>query len=179
MPVPVRAGGNAQVPEATAPDRKNETEPVPVRLGGAVTVPVAARSAEAARTSEPVPVRPGAYRRCFHRNRFSMDDYTLEAVKVKAVRLMTPPITMDTLSRIRLAAEVPTEPSHSAVVPSLLKTRNQVAVPVALADESAVMALAVATPATDAPNAVAPKRISARSTWAPTAVSASAAWVPS
>jgi hypothetical protein len=45
-PDPARAGGAVQVPEATDPDRRNETEPVPVRLGGAVTVPVAARSAE-------------------------------------------------------------------------------------------------------------------------------------
>ena len=97
-PVPVGAGGNARVPEAADPDRRNEIDPVPVRLGGGVTVTVSASNDTASRV-DPTRVRPGA-RCCRQRNRFSMDDYTLEAVNLKTVTLMTPPITMDTLSSI-------------------------------------------------------------------------------
>lgn len=88
-------------------------------------------------------------------------------------------VTSLTLMRTRSAEAVPTEPSKTTVVPSDLSARNHVAVPVASAALSCVIAFAVATPATADAKAGLPKRSSARSTWAPSAVSAVAGWVPS
>jgi hypothetical protein len=76
---------------------------------------------------------------------------------VPALMLTTAPATMDTVLRLRSSPEVPTLPSAMAV-PEPLKMRNQVAVPVLSADESLVMAAAVATDGlavVAAPNAVA------------------------
>lgn len=87
--------------------------------------------------------------------------------------------TNDVVEKTRFELEVPTLPSHKLVLPSDFKTRNQVAVPVALALVSDEMAFAVAIPPDAAPNAVDPKRNSARRVCVETAVSASAAWVPS
>jgi hypothetical protein len=81
-------------------------------------------------------------------------------VKVKLEMLTLPPETMLTLSRFRSAPVVPTEPSHNAALPAVT-TRNHAAVPVAFAEESAVIALAVATPADAAPNAGEPSVSSA------------------
>src|SRR5690242_16022756 len=64
-----------------------------------------------------------------------------------------------------LHPETPAEPSISTVVPSDLRQRNQVAVPLLSASESGVMALAVRTPATGAPKAGLPNLSSARSVW--------------
>tara|TARA_R110000765_G_C18788222_1_gene592227 strand:- start:422 stop:706 length:285 start_codon:yes stop_codon:yes gene_type:complete len=60
------------------------------------------------------------------------------------------------------ADDVPTVPSNTTVEPSDLRVRNHVAVPVALALESAVTAPAVETPFDDDPNAVDANRNSAK-----------------
>jgi hypothetical protein len=85
-------------------------------------------------------------------------------VNVRLEQDTTAPDTMLVVLRITLAADVPTEPSNHTVVPLLARMRAHVAVPVALAEESSVMALAVMTPPDAAPNASAPKRSSARRT---------------
>src|SRR5262245_8333969 len=84
---------------------------------------------------------------------------------------------MATDDRIRSAAEVPTLPSKTAVVPSDLRARNHEAVPPATA-LAAPMALAVATPELlAAPNAVALK-VSVTSRVPVAAALALAGWVP-
>src|SRR5580765_202128 len=70
--------------------------------------------------------------------------------------------TIDVFPIIASVPLVPTVPSTTAVVPSLLSARKNDAVPVAAAVPCAI-AFAVFTPEADAPNAVALKRSSARS----------------
>jgi hypothetical protein len=81
--------------------------------------------------------------------------------------------------RTRFAVAVSTEPSNTTVVPSDFRQRNHVAVPVAFASVSLVIALNVIRPPEAAGAAVALNRSSASSTCEPMAVSAVAGWVPS
>src|SRR4051812_37337517 len=90
--------------------------------------------------------------------------HVFDCVYVNADTDTAAPAEIATELRFRFAPLVPTDPSNTGVVPSLFNARNHVAVPVLSADASAVIALAVETPFTDAPKAVAPKRSSARST---------------
>src|SRR6185436_389574 len=85
-------------------------------------------------------------------------------VYVSDEMLTAAPLEIATEFRFKLAPDVPTLPSNSDDVPSDFNTRNHVAVPLAFAELSAVIALAVATPFTAAPNAVAFSRNSASST---------------
>jgi hypothetical protein len=74
--------------------------------------------------------------------------------------------------------EVPTVPWQTTVVPSVSSSRKKVAVPVASALASAVIALAVATPAEAAPKAVADMGSWASSVLPESAALASAGAVP-
>lgn len=97
-------------------------------------------------------------------------------VTVHDVMSMVPPATMDTESRFMSAPDVDTEPSMIAVLFESY-TRNQPAVPVASADESPVIAFAVATPADAAPNAGS-EQVSVPSRVPDAAVATVAGWVP-
>src|SRR3990167_9021278 len=82
--------------------------------------------------------------------------YALPSVITNEVTDTVPPATIDTLLRFRSEPAVPTLPSITKVEPSDWTIRNHVAVSVAFADESWVIAFAVNTPFTAAgANAVA------------------------
>lgn len=88
-----------------------------------------------------------------------------------------PPTTIDVVPMLIAAPDVPTVASQSAVVPSLLKMRANVAVPLAAAVPD-VMALAVSTPAEGDPNAGFPNVSVASSVLPESAVFAFAGCVP-
>ena len=73
-------------------------------------------------------------------------------VIVILVMLMRSPEANDTVLKLMSAPEVPTVPSNN-VVGVLVVIRNTAAVPVASAELSSVMALAVAVPVDALPNA--------------------------
>ncbi|HEX9137151.1 MAG TPA: hypothetical protein VF905_09440, partial [Nitrospirota bacterium] len=85
-------------------------------------------------------------------------------VTVNDVTLIVAPDEKATELKFRLQPLVPTDPSMIAVVPLDWNSLNQEAVPVAFAELSSVMALAVADPPEAAANAVAFMVNSARST---------------
>ncbi len=87
--------------------------------------------------------------------------------------------TMETEFNTRSALDVPTDPSQSTVLPSDFSKRYHVAVPVASASVSSVIAAAEIIPPDAEPKAVAFMRSSASFTCAPMAVSGVAGWAPS
>jgi len=73
--------------------------------------------------------------------------YALPSVMVADVHATTAAATMLTVFKMMSAADVPTEQSSTMVVPSDLKIRAHVAVPVELAEASDAIAFNVSTPA--------------------------------
>lgn len=79
------------------------------------------------------------------------------------------PAVIAVVFKMQSAAAVPTDPSTTRT-PAEVTNVHQLAVPVASAEASSLMAFAVKTPAAAAPNAVADKAHSASFTCAPSAV---------
>jgi hypothetical protein len=91
-----------------------------------------------------------------------MAGYAFGAVIVKLEIETVPAVTIDVEFKLRSAPDVPTLPSNTWVEPPDWTIRNQVAVPVAFADESWVIAFNVSTPL-DAPGANVELQVSSAS----------------